>query len=145
MSGRRSERVAEAIRAYVTQALIRDLGDPVLSGIVVTTIEVSDDLSIAHVKVRLLVGDDDTKQRREAMRRLHRASTRLRRGLAPSLNLRRVPELRFDYDVGLDASRRVEELLREIDREPKGMPGSDVEAPPPPEPDDGAEAPDSER
>jgi len=34
--------------------------------------------------------------------------------------LRRSPELRFHYDAGHDASRRVEELLEEIKRDGSG-------------------------
>ncbi len=119
MNGRRSQRVAETIRSYLTDALRRDLSDVVLTNLVVTGIEVNDDLAVAHVSVRLLVGDEDPQKRSDVTRRLHRASTRLRRGLAPKLRLRRVPELRFTYDTGLDAERRVEEILREIEQEPK--------------------------
>jgi ribosome-binding factor A len=43
------------------------------------------------------------------------AAGRLRSAGAPALRLKRVPELRFAYDEGLDAARRVEELLREVD------------------------------
>lgn len=111
---RRPKRVAELLRAHLTDALTRELGDPRLSALVVTTVEVPDDLSSAHIGVRLLVGDDDPKLRRAALSTLSKVSSRLRRSLGPRLGLRRVPELRFSYDAGHDATRRVEELLREI-------------------------------
>lgn len=117
--GRRGRRVAELLRSHLTEALRREIDDPELSEIVVTEVGVTDDLSVARIAVRLLVGDDDEKKRRRVLKHLHRASGRLRRAIAPRLELRRAPELSFSYDTGHDASRRVEELLHEIEKEPK--------------------------
>jgi ribosome-binding factor A len=117
--GRRAKRVAEQLRAHLTSALTREVADPRLHGLVVTAVSVPDDLSIAHISVRLLVGDEDPKLRRDALSTLEKVRPRLRRTLGPRLGLRRVPELRFAYDEGHDAARRVEELLQEIAREPR--------------------------
>ena len=120
-SGLRARRVATAIRARVTELLARDVSDPSLAGLVVTGVELPDDLGIVWVKFRLLVGGDDEPRRKAATRSLARAASRLRRGLGPSLRLKRVPELRFVYDTGLDAAHRVQALLSEIegDKKPK--------------------------
>jgi ribosome-binding factor A len=118
--GRRPKRVAELLRAELTALLIRQIEDPRLSSLVVTDVFVPDDLSSAHVKVRLMVGDDDPKLRSSAVDTLRKVSPRLRRSIGPRLGLRRVPELRFTYDDGHDAARRVEELLREIAAEQAG-------------------------
>ncbi|HWZ92832.1 MAG TPA: ribosome-binding factor A, partial [Polyangiaceae bacterium] len=67
--------------------------------------------------VRLLVGDEDPKNRSKALKSLARGAGRLRRLIAPRLELRRSPELRFHYDTGHDAARRVEEILHEIKRD----------------------------
>ena len=112
--GLRAKRVATAIRARLAELLSRDVSDPLLSGIVVTDVELPDDLSVARVKARLLTGGDRDDLRRQSVRALERASTRLRRGLGRSLALKRVPELRFFYDTGADAQDRVNALLAEI-------------------------------
>lgn len=117
--GRRAKRVATRLQAYLGQALIREIEDPRLASLVITSVELGDDLGVAHIGVRLMVGDDDPKLRRAAMQSLSHVAGRLRRGVAPELGLRRVPELRFNYDTGHDAARRVEELLDEIHREPQ--------------------------
>ncbi len=114
---RRPGRVAEAIRAELARQFVRELGDPLLASLVVTNVSVTNDLSIADVGVRLLEGDADPARRRAAQKHLARASHRIRRALAPTLGMRRVPELRFRYDTGHDAIQRVEELLAEIERE----------------------------
>jgi ribosome-binding factor A len=118
--GRRALRVSEVLRARLVEAMQRELSDPLLVSLVITKVELTDDLAFARIGVRLLVGDDDPKNRKSALRHLHRASGRLSRVVSPSLRLRKAPELRFEYDTGHDAERRVSELLHEIATEPKG-------------------------
>jgi len=120
--GRRTKRVAELIQRHFADALRRELDDPKLAAVVVTGVDVSDDLMIAKIGIRLLIGDDDAKARRGVIERLKRASPRLRRVITPRLELKRAPELRFHYDLGLDAYQRVSELLKEVEQEPKAAP-----------------------
>ncbi len=114
--GRRSKRVAERIRATLAVQLTRDLADPSLAGLVITDVSVPDDLAVARVSVRLLVGDSPSARRR-VVDHLQRACGRLRRAIGPELGLRRMPELRFLYDDGIDATKHVESILAEIKRE----------------------------
>ena len=115
--GRRTKRVAELIQRHFADVLRREVDDPRFAAVVVTGVEITDDLMIANIGVRLLVTDDDQRQRRDIVERLRRASPRLRRAITPRLELKRAPELRFHYDVGPDAQQRVTELLREVDAE----------------------------
>lgn len=112
--GRRTRRVAELLRAHLAEVLGQQLADPALAGVLITSVELTDDLGVAWVRVRLLVGDEDDARRAALLRGLSRSTSRLRRLVAPALHLRRAPELRFEYDTGLDAARRVETLLAEI-------------------------------
>jgi ribosome-binding factor A len=120
--GRRPLRVAEQIRGFLAAQLTSHSGDPRLSGLVVTRVDVPPDMQIARVGVRLLVGDDDPALRKRSLVAVQRASGRLRAGLGRLLRAKRVPELRFEYDDGHDTANRVAELLGEIDREPKAAP-----------------------
>jgi ribosome-binding factor A len=86
-------------------------------GVGITRVEVPPDLSTAIVYVRHYLGGEKEAERRNALRALRSAMGRLRRGLGPALGVRRVPELRFEYDTGPDATRRIEELLQEIQTE----------------------------
>ena len=115
--GRRTKRVAELIQRHFAEILRREVDDPRLAAVVVTGVEITDDLMIAKIGVRLLVADDDERQRKSIVDRLRRAAPRLRRVITPRLELKRAPELRFHYDVGPDAQQRVSELLREVDAE----------------------------
>jgi ribosome-binding factor A len=116
--GRRPRRVAETLRAKLADVMRREFGDPMLATLVITDVDMPADLTAAKVSVRLLDGDEDLRRREAVVSALARAAPRLRRLVAPRLRLRRAPELRFVYDTGHDASRRVEELLAEIAAEP---------------------------
>jgi ribosome-binding factor A len=120
--GRRTKRVAELIQRHFAEVLRREVDDPRFAAVVVTGVEISDDLMIANIGVRLLVADDDARQRKSIVERLRRAAPRLRRVITPRLELKRAPELRFHYDVGPDAQQRVSDLLREVDAEREAVP-----------------------
>ncbi|MBI5536253.1 MAG: 30S ribosome-binding factor RbfA [Deltaproteobacteria bacterium] len=110
---KRSVRVAERVRQEIATVLDRDVEDPRLRRVVITRVEVSDDLQHARVLVRLS-HDDSPEQRKNALRGLKGASAMLRRKLGAKLELRRTPELKFVFDDGQDAQTRVEALLAEI-------------------------------
>jgi ribosome-binding factor A len=120
MSGevKRAVRVAGQVRAELVVSL-RALRDPRLASVLVSRVEMTDDLQLARVFVRLEVGGEDERTRRAALKVLEAASGRLRREVGQAVGLRYVPELRFRYDEAPDAVNRVEELLREIDAERK--------------------------
>jgi ribosome-binding factor A len=114
---KRSVRVAERVREEIARALARDLGDPRLSHVVITRVEMPDDLQLARVLVRLAIGAEDEGARKRLLAGLAAARGFLRKTVGQRVGLRRAPELRFQYDEGQDASVRVEELLQEIKTE----------------------------
>lgn len=116
--GRRSLRVAEMARAEFTRALLRRIDDPRLRTAMVANVSVSDDLSVVDIGVRF-PGVESEVEQQKLVKKLGRALPRLTREIVPRLELRRVPTLRLHYDAGEDRSRRVEELLREIEDETK--------------------------
>ncbi len=116
--GRRSLRVAELARAEFARAVQRRIDDPRLRSLIVASISVSDDLSVIDLGLRF-VGVETEAEQRKLLQKLRQALPRLTREIVPRLELRRAPALRVHYDGGEDATRRVEELLREIHAESK--------------------------
>ena len=117
---RRPERVAERIRSELMQLLLRGVvRDPAANDCCVTDVQMTDDLGIAKVYVRLLRGDVDESAQRGAIDALGRAAGFLRRELGPKLKLKYLPELRFYWDDGIDRAGRIATLLSEIEREGK--------------------------
>lgn len=119
--GRRADRVAGLVRMHLTE-LLRSLGDARLSTVVITEVDVSDDLAVATLSVRSLAEESDQKAQKALITALSHASSRLKRGLGQRLELRKLPELRFKYDLGHDNVRRVDALLHEIESEARERP-----------------------
>ncbi len=110
---RRSSRVADLIRAELSQILLRRLQDPRVKLTTVTGVDVSPDLKHAIVQVSI-VGDD--QQRRQALDALRHAKGFLRSQLAKELhNMKSTPELRFELDRGAEYSQRISDLLENAD------------------------------
>jgi ribosome-binding factor A len=117
---KRSVRVGEQLKAALADLLSREMSDPRLAGVIVTRVELTDDLGLLTTHIRLLTGGDDAKTREGALKALDRARGMLKRELASRVKTRIVPELRFFYDEGQDRQMRVEQLLHEIKTERKG-------------------------
>lgn len=103
--------------------LVRTLGDPRVDGVVVTRVEVADDLQAARVFVRHALttgGAQESAARRAMIEGLTAAGGLLKREVGRALGLRRAPNLRFLYDEGQDNAYRVQDLLREIEDERQG-------------------------
>ncbi len=121
MSGmvKRATRVAGRLREDLSN-LLRELRDPRLTGVLVSRVELTDDLQSAKVYVRHEFGVEGEQARRAILKGMQAASGRLRRDIARTMGLRVVPDLRFFYDEAPDAERRIDELLREIKDESGG-------------------------
>jgi len=116
---KRSERVAGRIQSELMDLLLRGaVRDPAAAGTYVSRVLLTDDLRNARVYVRML--DDEAaslERQKQIVRALKRASGHIRRELAPRLKLKYQPELKFFWDEGGDARRRVEDVLDELRRE----------------------------
>jgi ribosome-binding factor A len=109
--GSRPDRVADQIRAELASLLTRDVKDPGLGFVTITSVSLTADLQRARVHYSSL---GDEQARRRTAQALARASSFLRRQIASHLRLRRAPELSFQFDDSLDKQERIEALLREI-------------------------------
>jgi len=116
---KRATRVAERVREELA-ALMRDLRDPRIAGVLVSRVELTDDLGSARVYVRRSLGATEERDRRDLVKGLEAASGKLRREVGQALAMRYTPTLRFYYDEAPDAVTRVEELLREIKTDETG-------------------------
>ena len=110
MSHRRVDRLNAQLKRELSGLIRARLGDPRVASTTVTNVRVTSDLSLARVFVRTLGSED----RKEALEGLEAASPYLRRMLGAELQLRRVPELRFEFDETLDDALRIEQLLQEV-------------------------------
>ncbi len=109
---RRSDRVAEAIRADVATVLTEEAKDPRLVGLVtVTAVEVTRDLRHAKVFVSILGSDEE---RTATLAGLESLAGHLRSRLGRVLRLRSAPGIVFTLDPSVGRAARIESLLAQL-------------------------------
>ncbi len=112
--GHRPDRVAEEVRQELGTLLQRQVHDPAIGFITITRVTMTADLQLARVFYTML---GDANARKDTARGLRRATPFLRREVGQRLRLRRVPEIEFRYDEGVESQQRVEQILQELHAE----------------------------
>ena len=123
MAGRRLPRLNEQMKRDIAELLRTQVRDPRVSGVTVTDVSVTNDLSLARVYVRVPGNDEE---RAEALTGLEAAAPFVRRAVAQGLRIRRVPEIRFEHDTSGDHAARIEAILRDV-VPPGGFPPEEPE------------------
>jgi ribosome-binding factor A len=114
--GTRPERVGEEIRQELGALLVREVHDPGIGFVTLTRVKVSPDLQLVRVYYTV-IGDE--RARLETARALERATPFLRRQIGGRIRLRRVPELRFEFDRSVEHQDRIERILLDLAEERK--------------------------
>ena len=124
--GSRPERVGEEIRHELATLLSREVQDPGIGFVTLTRVKVSPDLQLARVFYTML---GDEAKRKETERALGRATPFLRRQIGARIRLRRVPELRFEFDKSVEAQDRIERILIDLEAERNARSSEDEHKP----------------
>jgi ribosome-binding factor A len=128
MATHRPDRVGDQIRQVLSELLSRGtVHDPGIGFITLTRVKVSPDLQMARVYYTTL-GDESA--RRETAKALERATGFLRRHVGERLELRRVPELKYQFDESVMHQDRVEQILRDLHAEEEQRKAATVTPPP---------------
>jgi ribosome-binding factor A len=109
---KRATRVGERLREELAN-VVRTLEDPRIVGVMISRVELNDDLQSARVYVRHATSSG-AAHIKALLRGLEAASGKLRKETAHAMKLRYAPALRFYYDEAPDKMNRIEELLREV-------------------------------
>ncbi|MGB3340068.1 MAG: 30S ribosome-binding factor RbfA [bacterium] len=104
----RRDRVASVLVREISDIVIREMRDPKLGFITITSVDLSPDLKSAKVYFSCL-GDKS-----ESLQTLTRAKGFIRSSLAHRIRLRTVPELEFEIDNSYEHARKIDELFEEI-------------------------------
>ncbi|MDP7063601.1 MAG: 30S ribosome-binding factor RbfA [Arenicellales bacterium] len=108
----RVRRVSELVRRQVSQFILRELADEGLGILSVTAVDMSRDLQQATVFVSPLARGPDIDS---ILITLEENVPAVRRDLAQSLHLRRVPHLTFRYDESVERGRRLTKMIDELE------------------------------
>jgi ribosome-binding factor A len=107
----RKDKVQDAIQKEVCNIIQRELKDPRLGFITITSVDVSDDLRNAKILYSVLGKEDQCKKSQDA---LDSALGFIRKLIGERVKLRFVPEIIFRQDKSAQYSMRIQEVLDEI-------------------------------
>jgi ribosome-binding factor A len=110
-SKRRPDQVAETVRQVIAELLLTELRDPRIGFVTVTSVEVTNDLSVATVRVSVM---GEETERVEALKGLESAAGFLRGRVGKVLTTRIIPEIRFELDRGLEHAAKINRILGEL-------------------------------
>jgi ribosome-binding factor A len=110
----RADRVAELIKAEVSDIITRKLNDPRVGFTSITSVNIGSDLHNAVIYVSVL---GDEKQKVLTLRGLEHASNFIRHELGQRLQLRDVPEVHFKHDASIEKAAKVFEIINKLHQE----------------------------
>jgi ribosome-binding factor A len=108
---KRSIRVADAIKNELAILLLQKVRDPKIGNVVISKVEVTDDLKYARIYYTV---HGDGKNFKETDFGLQKAKGFFRSHLAKTLNMRYTPELQFHFDKTEEKVAEIERLFQEI-------------------------------
>src|ERR1700674_1031704 len=112
MTSYRADQVGEQVREEIMSIIRRELKDPRIGFVSITSVRMSPDLRQARVRVSVL---GNPEQQRESLAGLVSARGLIRHELGRRLqNLKFSPELRFELDSSIEYAVHISELLKEV-------------------------------
>lgn len=122
--GGRPARVAARIQEELADMLLRgEIHEPDAGGVMISSVRVTPDLSIAHIGLRALEPEPTELRKKRIVLAMRRAAGFVRKTIGGRLGIRAAPDLRFHWDQGVDHAVRIETLLDEVRRERAKGPG----------------------
>ena len=107
---KRSSRVGDMILKEISEMILKgEIKDPRITNVVLTGIKVTDDLGLARIYFTSMQNRCDKE---EVLAGLHSASSFIKRELSKRFRIKRIPDIRFEFDEMLEESYRVDDLLR---------------------------------
>jgi len=107
---KRSSRVGDMIIKEISEMILRgDIKDPRIANLVLTGIKVTNDLGFARIYFTSLKSDYDKEV---ILSGLRSATSFIKWELSKRFRIKRIPEIRFEFDETLEEGYRVDDLLR---------------------------------
>jgi ribosome-binding factor A len=115
---KRADRVGDLILKEISVMILKgEIKDPRVRSATLTGIKVTDDLSLAWIYFTMMTGEVGKE---ETLAGLQSASGFIKRELWRRLKIKRVPELRFEFDAVLEEGYRIDDILKGVRGERSG-------------------------
>ncbi|CAM3748620.1 30S ribosome-binding factor RbfA [Alkalicoccus chagannorensis] len=111
MSNVRAKRVAEQLKKEISDIIQREVKDPRIGFLTVTDVDITGDLQQATVFVTVY-GEEEEKQ--GTLQALEKAKGFIRTEAGRRVQLRKTPEIYFEFDESIERGNRIESLLRDM-------------------------------
>ena len=103
------ERLNNTILETLSKIIFEEVKNPLIKKIVLTSVDVTNDLSFAKVYFTCMNDDKD-----KVLKELDEAKGFLRNKLAESIDVRHTPELVFCYDSSIEYGLNIERIIKKI-------------------------------
>ena len=107
----RLQRLNENIKELLSVLILKEIKDPRIGFVTITSVKVTSDLMTAKVYFSVMGSDED---RQDSLKGLISARSFMRRVVGDQLKLHHVPNFHFVYDDSLDKAMKIEEVLKEL-------------------------------
>ena len=104
------DRYNSTFEKVISVILANEVKDKKLKSVVVTGVDITNDLSYANVYYTII---DDTSKK-EIQESLMKAQSFIRGQLSKKVDIRHTPELRFFYDNSIEYGNKIEKIIKEI-------------------------------
>ena len=106
-------RIESMLVKEISYVLANEVKDNDIKFVTVTAVKVTNDLSFAKVYVMVL----DMNKKDTTMKALNDAAGFIRSELFDRVDIRHIPELTFVYDESIEYGKKIEDKLKEINKQ----------------------------
>lgn len=107
------ERLGSIFVEEISKIIMKEIKDPDIQFVTITSCNISSDLSYAKVYFTCL----NDKRRDEILKDLNKASGFIRKELCNRVDIRKMPEITFVYDNSIEYGNKIEQILEEIKKD----------------------------
>ena len=108
---RRLSRVKETLKEKISQIIQKELKDPRIGFVTITSVDVSKDLKYATVFLSILGNDE---KRKECLVGFESAKGYIKSELGKRVRIKFLPDLKFEIDQTIDEGIRISKLINQV-------------------------------
>lgn len=107
------ERLQSDFLRVISTTIQREIKDPQIGFVTVTEVQITKDLSFATVYFTTIAAQG---RQDNALSALNRAKGFIKKEIARSVKIRKIPDLIFKYDEALDYGSKIDKLIHKINK-----------------------------
>ncbi|MCX7680151.1 MAG: 30S ribosome-binding factor RbfA [Spirochaetes bacterium] len=114
MAGFRKERLEHEMRKVIAEAFLREIKDPRIGFITVTSVKLNKDLTIADVGISVM---GDEKEKKLTLAGAESAAGYIQRLVGKAIKLRVTPKIRFFLDTSIEEGVRMVNIIEDLKKD----------------------------